>query len=176
MKITFSYFQVLFLLASMLLSMLLSSFSWVSNPPREKKAPPSKTQRVQQRQQQRLLRLEKRLQRVERPAQRLRLEQRLRRLHQGEPKLWTWAAIGFSFSTLAFLLLLTLLAGGIGSLGGVILGFLALILLGILGLVFSIIGLVLPGVNERFGGRGLAIAGVALIGVVILIFILLTRI
>lgn len=143
---------------------LLSSFALVPALPVKKTVPTTKKQRIKQRTQQRLLHLERRAQ-----HRRQKLQPRIQ---EGPSKNWTWAITGFSISGLAFILCLTLLLGGINSLGGAIIGIVVSIILGILGAIFSIVGLVMPGVDEKFGGRGLAIAGLALAGVTLLLLLI----
>lgn len=152
--------------------LFLSSFALVPTPPVKKTAPPTKTQRVKKRLQQRLLHLEQRLQRAQHPQQKLRLQKRIHRIQEGPSKNWAWAIVGFSISSLAFILFLILFLGGINSLSGVIFAFLVLIILGILGIIFSIVGIVMPSIYEKFGGRGLAIAGLALAGGILLFFLI----
>lgn len=169
MKTIFTLPVVLFIL--ILLSGLLSSFALVPAPSTLSSTLPIKAPRAQQ-QQQRLLRLEKRLSRAQRPKQRLRLQKRIQQMRDGERKNWVWAITGFSISTLGFLLFIVLLAGGINSLGGAIIGILILIILSILGLIFSIIGVIVPSNDEKFGGRGLAIADIAITSTFLLLFLM----
>ena len=130
----------------------LFSFEWVSVPPNQQKVPTNLR---------RLHRLEQRLSRTRSLAQQKRLRYKIKHLRQAEQatasKNWTWSTLGFVLTLLgiitSFLPILRVVTILFNSVFIPLLG---------LGIAISLAAFILALNDDRFGGKGLALAGLIL--------------